>query len=127
LEEIISEVFETAKMMFQGHLSSDAEELLREMCAGAAQELAARLKKGVSIEEIRAQFIRAAATLGLSNHIRLHNSSGDFSGFSAGSLRVDARGAREVDASANSLRRQAELMLMGLLSDGGFAFQAVKG
>lgn len=123
--DIYEEIIEKARAMVQGGVTEGQEEALREMCRAAQFELEGRLREEVSVEAIHAQFVRAAATLALSLYLGLEADRG-FSGFSAGSVRVEKRTGADVRASANSLRRQAELMLTGYLSDGGFSFRAVR-
>lgn len=124
--ELEREVFELAKGML-GQLSGpEGEKSLESMCAAAVDELKGRLRESVSVEDIEGSFVRAAATLALSLYIGAWSLSGVES-FSAGSVSVKKKSASDSQAAALSLRRQAELMLMGYLTDSGFNFRAVRG
>ncbi len=111
--------------MVQGGVPEGQEETLREMCRAAQFELLGRLRGEVTADSIQGQFIRAAATLALSLYLGLE-ADGGISGFTAGSVRVERQRGADLRAGAESLRRQAELMLTGYLSDGGFSFRAVR-
>lgn len=118
---ILEGIFEMAKVLVRSNLSESEESALKEMCAAAFHELSFRLRDDLSVDDIRDQFIRAAATLGLSLFVGVNADKAVK--FSAGSVNVEKRSG---DASARSLRKQAELMLTGFLKDGGFAFRAVR-
>lgn len=124
--ELEREVFELAKGMLGRPSAPEGDGALEGMCAAAVDELKGRLKEGVSTESLEGSFARAAATLALSLYIEAGSLSGVES-FSAGSVHVKRTGASASQTAALSLRRQAELMLMGYLVDGGFDFRAVKG
>ena len=55
------------------------------------------------------------------------NGSDETSVFSAGNLSVSRRTPEQVNASAYTLRRQAESMLSAYLVDNGFDFRGVQG
>ena len=123
--EIYDEVFEKAKLLWRGELSLKEEAVLREMSAAACLELLGRLKEGVSASEIREQLVRAAASLAVSMFIELD--VGGLDSYSAGGLSVKRRDIKFSQEAARSLRKQAELMLIGYLRERGFDFKAVRG
>ena len=124
--ELELEVFDLAKDMLGQSLGPEGERSLEGMCASAIDELKGRLRENISIENMERHFARAAATLALSFYIGAESLSREES-FSAGSVSVRRRSAADTQAAVQSLRRQAELMLMGYLRDVGFDFRAVKG
>lgn len=124
--ELEREVFELAKGMLGQTPCPEREKSLENMCASAVDELEGRLRENVSMEDMKGSFVRAAATLGLSFYIGAGCLS-ETESFSAGSVSVKRRSASDTQAAALSLRRQAELMLTGYLTDSGFDFRAVRG
>lgn len=104
-------------------ISDDDAGILRAVCASAAAELEARLRAGVSSEDIKELFITAAGTLAVSMYMELSRAQkGSVSGFTAGKMSVQLGGA-----SAASLRKSAETMLSAYLDPGGFEFTGVRG
>ena len=65
----------------------------------------------------------AAGMLALSMYIAA-SGSGEVTAFKAGNLSVETAGS---ESAADSLRRQAELLLSGYLEDQGFAFMCIDG
>ena len=63
----------------------------------------------------------AAGMLALSMYIAA-SGSGEVTAFKAGNLSVERRGG---ESAADSLRRQAELLLSGYMEDQGFAFRCI--
>lgn len=122
---ISDEAFTKARLLVKEELSSEEETVLAELCAMACDELKGRLKEKVSISEIHDSFIRSAATLALA--MFLETETRQVQSFSAGSLRISRRDTGQARPSADLLRRQAELMLLGFLEDRGFGFKAVRG
>lgn len=117
-------IFEKAKSLLG---DADANEVvLMEAAQAANAELSARLKDGISPEEIRELFISAAGVLTLSAYSQLGDAS-DISSFKAGDISVSRRGAGAVRSSAQALRQQAENMLFGYIEDRSFGFRAVRG
>ena len=123
--EIYAEILEKAKLLMRKELSESEEGVLYEMCLSAYSELLGRLKDGISTEDIREQFVRAAGALALSMYVGIDASQLD--GYTAGGLSVRRRSARTSRDAALSLRRQAELMLTGYLKERNFNFLAVRG
>jgi hypothetical protein len=111
--------------MVRAGVPPEQEECLREMCRASQFELLGRLRGEVSPLEIQSQFVRASATLALSLYLGLE-AGGELTGLSAGSLHIERQKSADLRTSVESLRRQAELMLAGYLSDGGFSFRAVR-
>lgn len=99
------------------------QETLSALCAAASAEIMARLREGVSVEDIKETFVTAAGVLALSMYIALGDSGGDFS-FRAGNLSVSQSGG---GSKADALRAQAENMLARYLIDQGFDFRSVEG
>ena len=124
--ELELEVFELAKGMLGQTPGPEREKSLEGMCACAVDELRGRLRESVAIEDMGGSFARAAATLALSFYIGAGCLS-EAESFSAGSVSVKRRSASDAQTAAASLRRQAELMLTGYLTDSGFDFRAVRG
>lgn len=122
---INDEILTKAKLLLKEQISSEEETVLAEMCDMACEELMGRFKKEVLLENIHNSFVRSAATLALA--MLLEAETGQVQSFSAGSVRVIRKDPAQVRASADSLRRQAELMLLGYLKDNGFGFRAVRG
>ena len=97
-------------------------EMLNALCSAASSELLGRLKEGTDVESIKTLFVTAAGVLALSMYIALGD-NGSYS-FRAGNLSVSASGG---GTSAASLRKQAESILAGYISDRGFEFRSVEG
>ena len=121
---INEEIFDKAKMMMGGEFAPEAEGALREMCQAAYLELHQNLKRGVYFKGIRERFIRASAILAMAMFIEMDLSP--MESFSAGGVSMRKRGDSSRNGTAASLRRQAELMLLGYLKERGFDFRAVR-
>lgn len=96
--------------------------LLNTLCAAASEELIGRLKEGTDIESIKTTFVTAAGVLALSMFIAIED-CGKCS-FKAGSFSFSGEGR---EASAHSLRKQAEALLASYIDDRGFQFRSVEG
>ena len=97
--------------------------VLTAMCAAAAAELEARLKSGVSAEELGETFTAAAGVLALSMYCAVRNVEG-LKSFRAGELSVEYA---DGEVSPEALRQAAEGMLSAYLADHGFGFRGVPG
>lgn len=103
---------------------SDADAaLLSAMCSAAAAELAGRLKKGLTPEELGERFVAAAGVLALGMYCAVSD-AGKLKSFKAGSLSVEYAGG---ETSPETLRAAAERMLADCLADRGFSFRGVPG
>lgn len=124
--EYTDEIYEKAVELLGGSVSDGKVAALRSMCEAAGAELLARLRSGVSAEEIKASFVMAAGVLALSMYTQL---SGDeeVSSFSAGNLSVSKSKSSGGGSSASALRAQAETMLASYLTGHGFEFLGVRG
>lgn len=121
---ISEEIYAKALSMLKEFPSQVEESRLRECCAAAEYELTDRLKEGISLESIHEQFVRGAGVLGLSMYVGM--SIDPVETASAGRVSVKRRGSSGAAASARSLRRQAELMLLGFIEKNDFDFRAVR-
>jgi len=110
----------------EGQLSSERGAVLESMCELAAAELEARLREGLSPQEIREQFVIAAGILALSLYISLGEGE-SLSAFKAGNIAVTKKTQGQTAASAASLRKMAEAALGACLEDRGFDFRGVRG
>jgi hypothetical protein len=99
---------------------------LRALCAAAASELESRLRAGVSSAELGDTFVTAAGILALSLYVQAGGAD-DRASVKAGSVAVSRRSGGSVRTSAAALRREAETLLAGYLSDRGFDFRGVRG
>ena len=117
--------------------AGEEEEGLRKLCAQAEQELAARLKEGVTAGDCAEAFALAAAWTALADWRAGEDLEG-VSAFSAGDLTLEStlldwRDGTAVPVSAmlsappEELRRRAEAVLAPYLADRGFHFQGVPG
>ena len=114
--------------------AGEEEEGLRKLCTQAEQELAARLKEGVTAGDCAEAFALAAAWTALADWRAGEDLEG-VSAFSAGDLTVRGGGEaaclRRVSAMLSAppeeLRRRAEAVLAPYLADRGFHFQGVPG
>jgi hypothetical protein len=95
--------------------------LLQAMCVAAASELEARLREGVSAEQLGETFSLAAGVLAASMYCATEHPE-RIRRFRAGEVSV----AYE-KATPESLRTAAEEMLAAYLQDRGFDFRGVRG
>ena len=109
------EIYEMAVLFAPANTN---EQILRTLCRAAQQDLAANLKKGVTMESCKDAFCCAGAFLALS---MLPSQSDDVQSFRVGDVSVTT--GRSDSASA-CLRTQAA-MLMAPYSTGEFAFLGV--
>ena len=95
--------------------------LLAALCAAAESELRARLREGVSAEELGATFQIAAGVLAVSMYCAMEHPE-RVRDFKAGSVSVHYGGA---ESTPESLRTAAEALLSAYLTDRGFDFRGV--
>ena len=107
-------------VLLAGDLEGKQEALLHLLCSGTASALTARLRKGISPQDCRADFVAAASLYALA---ALSEAEGldSLESFTAGDLTV--RKGKSSAASA-CLRRQADLMISPYCKD-SFSFQGV--
>lgn len=93
--------------------------------AGIAEaEIISRLRPGVAAADIAGRFVAAGALLALAVHMAVSSADG-VTAYSAGNMSVSLVGNGA--SCADTLRRQAEAVLQGCVSDDGFAFMGVNG
>lgn len=114
-------IFELAKAL--GHVGAGDEDVLRELCVLAEQELSARLREGVSVEGCEAAFRVGAAWLALSG---LCVGEAPVESFTAGGLTIKRGSGSPMEHSA-ALRGQSERVMAPYLKDGSFSFLGVRG
>lgn len=107
-------------VLLAGELEEQETDLLQALCAAAAASLSARLKKGITPEDCKADFIAAASLFALSA-LESAAAGGSMEEFRAGDLTVKRSGG---SAASNCLRNQAELVILPYLED-RFAFLGV--
>ncbi len=105
--------------LLAGDVSDHQQQVLQALCTAKVSMLTARLRRGLSPEDCKADFIAAASLLALADL----GSIGDdgLEQISAGDFTI-RKGSR--DAASNCLRAQAELMIAPYLKD-RFAFRGV--
>lgn len=99
------------------------ETVLSALCDAAAAEIEARLKDGVSLNELGSTYVTAAGVLALSMYCAVGDPE-HIRGFRAGDVSVELGDGA---VSADKLRELAETMLAGSLRDRGFGFRGVRG
>ena len=115
------EVLDRAELFLGGELSESGRQTLSALCAVAAANLESRLRSGVSVEDIKEDFVTAAGVLALSMYSAV--GGGDFSSVRVGELTLTRGGGDFSD----SLRALAEEMLASQLTERGFDFRGVRG
>lgn len=106
-------------LLLAGDLDAQEADLLHALCAAATASLRVRLKKGLTPEDCKADFIAAASLYALSAMETA--AGGGAEEFRAGDLTVKRSGG---SAASNCLRNQAELVITPYLED-RFAFLGV--
>ncbi|HHU23032.1 MAG TPA: hypothetical protein GXZ52_06435, partial [Clostridiales bacterium] len=97
------EIYARACSLLGGEAGPENTAALTAMCEAAGAELEARLRQGVSAQEIKKLFVGAAGVLALSMYIQLFGACDDTSSFKAGNVSVSRRGAGSVKISASAL------------------------
>lgn len=119
--DIIDEIFKKAKLFL--NIDDEKETVLRLMCASAHEVLSARICDGVILTDVHDRYIRGAGLYAASMMVGIDNS--DVESFSAGKLSVHKQSAWASRNSATAMRKQAELMLKGIVEPDNFVFKAV--
>ena len=104
----------------------DEEPLLEALCQAAEQQWERRLRPGVTAEDCGEAFPCAAAFTAAAD-LAAARGGGQVSGFTAGSVSVQARSPAEAGAQAAELRRTAWRLMAPFAVPGDFAFQGVRG
>ena len=107
-------------VMLAGELDGRETDLLQLLCAASTASLTSRLKRGLSPEDCKADFVAAASLYALSA-LEGAVSTGQAEEFKAGDLTVKRSGG---SAASNCLYNQAELVIAPYLED-RFAFLGV--
>ena len=107
--------------LLAGDLTDRQEKLLLALCTGTTSILKARLRRGLSPEDCKADFIAAASLLALAD-LGSVTEADQMEQITAGDFTLRRGGKR--DAASNCLRAQAELMIAPYLKD-SFSFRGV--
>ena len=107
-------------VVLTGSLEAKQEALLRLLCGAASNALTARLRRGITAQDCKADFVAAASLYALAALSEAEGLEGVES-FTAGD--VTLRMGKSTAASA-CLRRQADLMISPYCMD-TFSFQGV--
>ena len=106
-----------------GGAGEEERPVLERLCRAAERERAGRLRPGTGPEDWGDAFPVAAAWLALAG-LETGRQAGGVESFSAGDLKLALNGGGR---RAEELRRGAERLMAPYLTDGGFAFQGVRG
>ena len=104
----------------------DEEPLLEALCQAAERQWERRLRPGVTAEDCGEAFPCAAAFTAAAD-LAAARDCGGVSGFTAGSVSVQARSPAEAGTQAAELRRTAWRLMAPFAVPGDFAFQGVRG
>ena len=104
----------------------DEEPLLGSLCLAAEARWKGRLRPGVTVEDCGEAFPCAAAFTAAAD-LATARDCGGVSGFTAGSVSVQARSPAETGTQAAELRRTAWRLMAPFAVPGDFAFQGVRG
>lgn len=107
-------------VLLAGELLERQEVLLRLLCGSAANALEARLRRGITPQDCKADFVAAASLYALAALSETEGLDGVES-FTAGDLTVHKG---KSSAASACLRRQADLMISPYCKD-SFSFQGV--
>lgn len=110
----------TQAALLAGQLEARETEILRALCTAVTASLAARLRKGLSPENCKADFIAAASLFALSALDGMERPD-QVEQFRIGDVTVSPGGR---DAASNCLRLQAESLIAPYLQD-RFTFRGV--
>lgn len=117
---ILEEQVFAQALILAGTVEQRQYALLRLFCRSAASSIAARLRKGLTPEDCKADFLAAASLLALAALSDAGNEA-DMEQIDIGELTLRPRGR---DAASRCLRNQAELMIAPYLQD-KFSFLGV--
>lgn len=114
LEDIVS-----TATIFAGSLGEGQRDVLERLCAAADEEMARRLKEGITPEDCYESFTCACAWLALS-WLGGARSASEAEAFTAGTLSI-----RKSSGASNCLKMQAELLMAPYVRTEGFDFRRV--
>ena len=109
------------------HATAEEAGVLDKLCAAACQELAGKLREGISKEDCAGAFTCAAAWLAAAALSSARSSGEDVSSLHAGDLSVTRRSAAECEQQYERLRKQAWELMAPYVKDSGFCFRGVRG
>ncbi|MCI5498945.1 MAG: hypothetical protein MR419_05415 [Clostridiales bacterium] len=122
------EIVDVATAFAGRALTAGEEEVLSSLCGGALDQWRGRLRDEVDEEDCRDLLVVASAWTALAAMTGAMEASQPTPvSFSAGDLSVTAARGEGGNACAESLRRQAELVMTPYVQDGAFAFLEVEG
>ena len=104
----------------------DEEPLLEALCQAAEQQWERRLRPGGAAEDC-GEACPCAAAFTAAADLAAARGGGQVSGFTAGSVSVQARSPAETGTQAAELRRTAWRLMAPFAVPGDFAFQGVRG
>lgn len=107
-------------LLLAGELTAQQQQILHALCTAKVSMLTARLRRGLTPEDCKADFIASASLLALADLSSLGGGE-TIEQISAGDFTI--RKSRQ-DAASNCLRAQAELMIAPYLKD-RFSFRGV--
>ena len=107
-------------MLMVGAADFQQLEMLKLFCQAAVKTLTARLREGVTAEEIEAEFVGAASLLALATYFQSDPIS-NMEQIRLGEVTLQAGNG---GAAAKCLRQQAEMLMMPYCMD-GFSFRGV--
>lgn len=110
----LSEQVYAQALLLAGNLEEKQQNLLKLLCQGAANGLAAQLRQGLTPEDCKADFVAAASLMALAS---LNGAAqAGVERFQAGEVAVQYS-AESRDAASACLRHQAELLIAPYLKD----------
>lgn len=113
------QVFAQAALL-AGELTDEQLHMLDALCGASTVSLAARLREGLSPEDLKADFIAAASLFALAA-LNTVTADKDMEQITAGDLTIRPRHS---DAASKCLYNQAELMIAPYLKD-RFSFRGI--
>ena len=109
------------------HATAGEAGVLDKLCAAACQELAGKLREGISKEDCAGAFTCAAAWLAAAALSSAREGGEGTSSLHAGDLSVTKRSAAESKQQYERLRKQAWELMAPYVKDSGFCFRGVRG
>ena len=109
------------------HAAEAEKSVLDKLCAAACEELAGKLREGISKEDCEGAFTCAAAWLAAAALISAREGGEAISSLHAGDLSVTRRSGAECREQYKRLRTQAWELMAPYVKDSGFCFRGVRG
>lgn len=119
------EILALAKAL--GHVEKEQEDVLRELCVLAQEELKRRLRKDIEVEDCESAFRLGAAWLALAGLCAAKAAEDDVESFTAGSVTIRRGGGKLPLERSAGLRAQAEQVMGPYMEDACFQFMGVQG